>query len=196
MRLFPDRRYDQIFARHRPDVLCVTRVIGSSPDYAVLKGAARYRIPSVLLVSSWDNLTGKGVYPYRVNRMVVWNDVMAEEAITLHGLAPGEVYTAGAPQFDLYADRSKLADRQTFFRRIGADPGKALVTFCLSNSRLCPDEFDSLELLWKELRAGALDRPCQIMARVHPMGDAMGKSFPDRLKGLPDLLVDVPGRPG
>jgi hypothetical protein len=196
LHVFPDRRYDEIFRRYRPDVLCVTRVIGSSPDYAVLKGAAANGIPSILLVSSWDNLTGKGVYPAKVDRMVVWNEIMAEEAVSLHDIPPQHVYACGAPQFDLYADRSKLANRETFFRRIGGDPNKALITFCLSNARMCPDEYDSLELIWKATQDGRVGRPAQVLARVHPMGDAMGRSLPERLVGLPDLLVDRPGRPG
>jgi hypothetical protein len=192
--LFPERRYDEMLARHRPDLLCVVRVIGSSPDYAVLKAAKRHRIPSVLIVSSWDNLTGKGVYPTKVDRMVVWNAVMVEEAVQLQGMRPEQVYAAGAPQFDHYADRSNLPDRATFCQALGGDAGKALVTYCLSNARMCPDEFDNLEQLWKAVRAGSLHRPAQVLARVHPMAGALGEAFPQRLEGLPDLLVDRPGR--
>jgi hypothetical protein len=194
--LFPEARYDSFFERHRPDLVCLTRVMGASADYALLKSAVRYRVPTVLLASSWDNLTSKGIFPVRTDRIVVWNSIMAEEAESLHGFRRDHIYVAGAPQFDLYADKSALPDRQSFFRRIGADPGKALVTFAMSNVRHCPDEFDVVEMLWEAMQAGRFGRPCQLLARAHPIAGHYGDMFPARLKGRPDLLVDVPGRPG
>ncbi len=195
LRLFPEHRYDHVFERWRPDLVCLTRVFGTSADHPVLKVASRLRIPSVLLVSSWDNLTSKGVFPARVDRIAVWNRIMAEEAEQLHGIPRDRILVAGAPQFDIYADTSKLPERQAFFRRVGADPGKALVTFALTNARACPDEFDTLEMFWSEVHKGALGRPAQVLARAHPIAGAYGEVFPDRLRGRPDLLVDIPGKP-
>ena len=193
--MFPEHRYDQIFARYKPDLVCLTRVFGTSADHPVLKTAARLKVPTVLLVSSWDNLTSKGVFPARVDRVVVWNSVMAEEACVLHGIDPELTYVAGAPQFDIYADPGRLPDRETFFRRIGADPAKALVTFALQNPKNCPDELDVLDLLWEDLRDGKLGRPCQLLARVHPLGNYFGDASPKRLQGRPGLLFDTPGKP-
>jgi hypothetical protein len=195
MALFPDHRYDDLLRRYQPDLVCLTRVFGWSADCPVLKSAVRQRIPTVLLASSWDNLTSKGVFPARVDRVVVWNPIMAEEATELHGYSREQVYIAGAPQFDIYADKSKLPDRAEFFARVGADPGKALVTFALTNVKTCPDEFDVLEMLWQRLREGALGRPTQLLARVHPIAGHYGELLPERLRGVPDLLVDTPGRP-
>jgi hypothetical protein len=192
--LFPDHQYGDLFRRHRPDLICLTRVFGQASDYPVLKRAVQEGVPTVLVVSSWDNLTSKGVFPARVDRLVVWNSIMADEAVELHGFDRSDVFVAGVPQFDVYADKSELPDRTTFLRRVGADPKKALITFALTNSYSCPDEFDVLEMLWKAIRAGALGRPCQLLARIHPLAKTLGEAFPDRLRGLPDLLVDTPGR--
>jgi hypothetical protein len=85
---------------------------------AVLKAATQMKIPTVLLVASWDNLT-KGVFPSRPDRLVVWNPIMFEEAQELHGFRPEQIFIGGVPQFDLYADKSQLPDRRTFFERVG-----------------------------------------------------------------------------
>jgi hypothetical protein len=194
--LFPDRRYGAVLDRYQPDLVCLTRVFGWGADHPVLKAAVQKRIPTMLLVSSWDNLTSKGVFPARPERLVVWNQTLAEEAIKLHGYQPADVLVAGVPQFDLYADKSQLPDRDSFFRRIGADPNKRLITFALSNETWCPDEFDVCEMIWKACRDGRLTRPTQLLCRVHPLAFRFGQEFPERLRGLPDLLVDIPGRPG
>jgi hypothetical protein len=194
--LFPDQQYTSVLDRYQPDLVCLTRVFFWSADYPVLKAAVARHIPTVLLVSSWDNLTSKGVFPARVDRLVVWNSILAEEAVALHGFTEDQTFVAGVPQFDIYADKSKLPDRASFFRRVGADPDKALITFALCNERLCPDEFAVVERLWKAMREGALGRPSQLLCRVHPQAAAFGRMFPDELRGLPDLLLDVPGRAG
>jgi CDP-glycerol glycerophosphotransferase (TagB/SpsB family) len=190
---WPEHRYDSIFARYKPDLVVLTRVFGTSADHPVLKAAARLGVPTVLVVSSWDNLTSKGVFPARVDRVVVWNDIMADEAAELHGVDRKDIFIAGAPQFDIYADKSKLPDRETFFRKVGADPSKALITFALQNQKTCPDEIDVVALLYEQMRQGAIKRPCQLLVRVHPIGHVYGEVFPKSLMGLPDLLVDVPG---
>jgi hypothetical protein len=196
MALFPDHRYDEVLRRYQPDLVCLTRVFGWAADCPVLKSAVRLGIPTVLLASSWDNLTSKGVFPARVDRVVVWNPIMAAEAEHLHGYAPEQIYIAGAPQFDVYADKSQLPDRSAFFAKVGADPGKALITFAMTNVKTCPDEFDVLEMFWTRMREGALGRPAQLLARVHPIASHYGEVMPERLRNLPDLLVDLPGRPG
>jgi hypothetical protein len=196
MTLFPDRRYDDVLRRYQPDLVCLTRVFGWAADCPVLKSAVRLGIPTILLASSWDNLTSKGVFPARVDRVVVWNPIMADEAERLHGYAREQIYIAGAPQFDVYADDSQLPDRSAFFAQIGADPDKALITFAMTNVKTCPDEFDVLEMFWSRLREGALGRPAQLLARVHPIASHYGEVMPERLRNLPDLLFDLPGRPG
>jgi hypothetical protein len=196
MALFPDRRYDDLLRRYQPDLVCLTRVFGWAADWPVLKSAVRLGIPTVLLASSWDNLTSKGVFPARVNRVVVWNPIMADEAAELHGYSRDDIYIAGAPQFDVYADKSQLPDRAAFFAKVGADPNKALITFAMTNVKVTPDEFDVLEMLWKRLREGALGRPVQLLARVHPIAPHYGEVMPERLRNLPDLMFDLPGRAG
>lgn len=197
MALFPDRQYGAVLDRYRPDLVCLTRVFGWAADHQVLKAAVKRDIPTMLLVSSWDNLTSKGVFPARPDRLVVWNELMAEEAVNLHGFPPDRVQIGGVPQFDIYADKARLPDRQTFFRRVGADPDKALITFAMSTIKHCPDEFGVIELLWQAIQDGKLNRPAQLLARLHPLAPHYNSEmFPPRLKTLPGLLFDVPGRAG
>jgi len=191
--LFPDTRYSAVLQKYRPDLVVLTRVFGWAADEPVLKAATQMKIPTVLLVASWDNLT-KGVFPSRPDRLVVWNPIMFEEAQELHGFRPEQIFIGGVPQFDLYADKSQLPDRRTFFERVGADPGKGLISFCMTDPKLCPDESDVVELLWKASQDGRLHKPCQILARVHPLSATRGMAFMERLRGLPGLLIDVPGR--
>lgn len=191
--IFPGSQYRAVLEKYRPDLVVLTRVFGWAADEPVLKCAASMNIPTVLLVASWDNLT-KGVFPTRPDRLVVWNPIMFEEAQELHGFRPEQIFVGGVPQFDIYADRSRIPDRETFFRRVGADPAKGLISFSMTDPKICPDEADVIEILWKAASEGRLHKPCQILARVHPQSAARGAAYLERFKGLPGLLIDIPGR--
>lgn len=191
-RLFPDPYYGELFERYRPDLVCLTRVFPWASDYYVLKQAVRQNVPTVLLVASWDNLTSKGVLPAPIDRMVVWNDIMKDEAVALHDMASEDVFVGGVPQFDPYFDRSLLPDRNSFFRRIGADPTKRLLTFTLTIKEVCPHEWESVEVLWEEIRAGAIAEPCQLLVRQHPQSKP--DEVPLSLRGQPGLFFEIPGR--
>ena len=191
--IYPGSQYREVLQRYRPDLVVLTRVFGWAGDEPVLKCAASMGIPTVLLVASWDNLT-KGVFPTRPDRLVVWNQIMFEEAQELHGFRPEQIFIGGVPQFDIYADKSQLPDRQEFLRRVGADPSLGLITFTMTDPKLCPDEADVVEMLWSAAREGKLHKRCQVLARVHPLSAARGAAELERLKGLPGLLIDVPGR--
>jgi hypothetical protein len=191
--IFPGSQYRAVLEKYQPDLVVLTRVFGWAADEPVLKCAASLGIPTVLLVASWDNLT-KGVFPTRPDRLVVWNPIMFEEAQELHGFRAEQIFIGGVPQFDIYADRSRIPDRETFFRRVGADPSKGLISFSMTDPKICPDEVDVIELLCKAASEGRLHKPCQILARVHPQSAARGAAYLERLKGLPGLLIDVPGR--
>ena len=46
-------------------------------------------------------------------------------------------------------------------------------------------------MLWEAIREGRLGRPCQLLARVHPIAGHYGDMFPARFAGRPDLLVTL-----
>ena len=75
---------------------------------------------------SWDNFTNKLMPVRRVSRLVVWNTLMKEQAIDLHGYQPDEIRLAGVPQWDRYFTPGVTISRDDFFRRIGADPARRL----------------------------------------------------------------------
>lgn len=189
--LFPDPYYRSIFERYRPDLAILCRIFNFSNDYQVLKRAIRERVPTMLLVSSWDNLTGKGVFPARVDNLVVWSDMQVEEAVELHGYRPEQVFVGGGPQFDVYADVEKLPDRAAFFARIGADPEKRLLTLTMGGLVRCPHEFEIVEMLHDAAVSGRFSMPCQILARLHPTQKG---GIPDHLRSREGLLFDFPGK--
>ena len=54
---------------------------------------------------SWDNFTNKLLPVRRVDRLLVWNELMREQAMRWHGYQPEDIRICGAPQFDGYFAR-------------------------------------------------------------------------------------------
>ena len=132
---------EALFDRHRPVLY-----VASSPglifsELPLLRTAARRRVRSMAMDPSWDNFTNKLLPVRRVDRLVVWNDLMRDQAIDLHGYQPDEIRVAGVPQFDGYFKSlggQPGLSREAFFRKIGADPSRRLVTMTTTPRELYP----------------------------------------------------------
>ena len=101
-RLVSHPRAERLFDRYRPALL-----VASSPglifsEVPLLRTAVRRGVRSMAVDPSWDNFTNKLLPVRRVDRLVVWNELMKQQAVELHGYQPDEVRVAGAPQWDLY----------------------------------------------------------------------------------------------
>jgi CDP-glycerol glycerophosphotransferase (TagB/SpsB family) len=197
LNLPPAGNYRHIFTRYRPDLVVVTRVLGSSPDYLVLKQAARRKVPVVALVSSWDNFTSKGFFPFGVQWLVVWNDIMRQEAIELFGFPPDRIFVSGIPRFDHYFRREGMRTRAQFFADLGLDPEKRLITFATGNKNLLvgPQDPTSPEPEIAEFLADAIDQgvlgyPAQLLVRLHPLADLTAYS---KLWHRQGVTLQVPG---
>jgi hypothetical protein len=182
---------DRLFDRYRPSLL-----VASSPglifsEVPLLRTASRRRVRSMAVDPSWDNFTNKLMPVRRVDRLIVWNDLMKEQAVSLHGYAPGDVQIAGTPQWDLYFRDGTIVPRDTFFRRLGADPARALITVTTTPRELYPHHDHVLRVLIRAMNEGAFDKPAQILVRLHPRDDREAYAS---FEGLPHVIIEKPFR--
>jgi hypothetical protein len=184
--------YDSLLRRQRPDVAVFSRLFFTD-EIPLMRAAVRAGIPTVGIVASWDNLTTKGPLLPRLDRLVVWNDLMREEAVRYHGYRREQISVTGAPHHDVVFDgREPLPTRAEFFARLGLDPAKRLITYAGEDPIIAPDAPQYVELLHKFLRDGRLRGACQLLVRPHPQDDP--HRF-DAFRGRPGVVVDLPGRP-
>ncbi len=192
--------YDEAFREHDPDLVVGTRVLTmsgprshSSPRYLdrhLLLSAARRGVPTMVLVSSWDNLTTSGFFPVAVDRITVWNEIMKEQAVEIHGLDPERVVVTGAPQHDIYAEGA-FTDRRAFLEAFGLDPDRPVVVYTTGTEGTIPDEPSVLDRLERGMRAELGDR-LQLLVRVHQL-DAVERYA--EVAARPGVVFDHAGRP-
>ena len=182
---------ESLFERVRPSLLVVSNPGLILSEVPLLRTAARHNIPTMAVDPSWDNFTNKVIPVRRVGRLIVWNDIMKRQSVTLHGYAPDQIRLAGVPQFDLYFREGVTISREQFIQRIGGDPAKRLITLTTTARELYAHYESIIDVIVAAMRAERFGLPAQLLVRVHPRDDlARYKPF----QGLPDVMVEKPFR--
>jgi hypothetical protein len=134
-----------------------------------IRAARRQRIPSLLLIHNWDNLSSKGAFAVRPDWLGVWGDQAVEHAVRIHGFPRERVRKLGAPSLDPYFHHVPGSTESPFPFRY------ALFAGCYAPF----DERSALIELDREIETRNLD--LTIVYRPHPHR---------RPRKTPDLVED------
>jgi hypothetical protein len=190
-RLVSHPHAERLFDKYQPVMLVVSSPGLIFAEIPLLRTAVRRRVRSVAIDASWDNFTNKLIPARRVDRLIVWNDVMKEQAVSIHGYRPDQVRVSGPPQWDLYFRRGVGVDREAFFQRIGADPSRALITVTTTPRSLYAHHDHVVRVLVRALQSDALPRRAQVLVRLHPRDDLSAYA---EFSGIDRVIVEKPFR--
>jgi hypothetical protein len=192
---------ERLFDQYRPVL-----VIAANPglvfsEVPLLRTAKRRGVRSMAIDPSWDNFTNKLIPVRQVDRLVVWNEIMKAQAVSLHGYDPAAISVAGAPQFDPHF-RARTP-RAEFFARIGADPNRKLIALTTTPRSLYSHHDHVLRELVKAMESGRIAN-AQVLVRLHPRDEVdaykefahtphviIEKPFRDTVKVADGLAIDV-----
>ena len=155
-----------------------------------LRTARRRSIPAIAVDLSWDNLTNKFFPPRQVERLLLWNSSMRDEAGSLHGYDAQRITVTGVPQFDTYF-RGPRSTRSDFCARAGLDPGRRIVTLATIPSSKFPHHGFVIDRVLDAMASGAIREPIDLLVRLHPRDD---ERHYERYAGTPHVVVEKPFR--
>ena len=181
-------RTEELFDRYHPVLL-----VGSSPglifsEVPLLRTAVRRGVRTIVVDPSWDNFTNKLIPVRRADRIVVWNDIMKQQAIELHGYEAAQVRVSGPPHWDRYFRPGPVVSREAFFARIGADPSRRLVTLMTTGKTLYDHYPRVVRVLMSAIDSGRFGQ-AQLLVRLHPRDDL---DRYEQFRGTPRLIVEKP----
>lgn len=165
----------------KPDLMMVTPLFGhgsNQGDY--FKAARELGIRSCLPVTSWDNLTSKGVAHADPDRILVWNDAQKQEAIELQQFPAERVLVTGAHSYDHWFDWQPSTTREAFLSKLGLAPELPYLLFLGSSNFIAPNEH-VVAMKWAKALRESGDpalRSVGILIRPHPQ-NAQGWSETD-----------------
>ena len=160
--------------------------------YPFIRLAKKNNIPTIAYVPSWDNITSKWNIPAKIDRLLVWNENMKNEAIEFLDYGPSEVMICGIPQYDMYYDMKDITSNEKFRSYYGIDSTKKIILYATGTEELTDAEPNIIDLIVKAIENNTLSKSCHLLVRLHPRRsiDAFLK-----LKNHPCVTLQTPGRP-
>ena len=189
-KLFSNSDYNELFSNYSPDFIFVTYPF-SFYTYPILRHAHKFQIPTLGYVPSWDNLTSKWEVPVKLNKLLVWNDIMKQEALNFLGYSDDCVSITGVPQFDIHSDSSIITNRGEFLQSLQGDKSKKILLYATGTSQLSDSEPFIVKMIYDMIQNNQFDYPCQLLLRVHPRRSL--SDFKD-LFDKPNVLIQTPGK--
>jgi hypothetical protein len=172
-RVSPLRRGDVTYLKKRaPDLVLVTPLVDSGSQLGYLRAAQRLGIHTGLCVSSWDNLTSKGLIHELPDVVTMWNDAQRREAIELHDVPEGRIVTTGAQSMDHWFTLTPSTSREAFCGELGLEPAKPYLLYMCSSGFIGEShEADHVEawIDWLRNRPEPELRDVGVLVRPHPV---------------------------
>lgn len=177
----------KIFNAYLPDMVFSTDAFDEM-DVLVNREAKKRKIHIVGMVRSWDNCYSKGVLRVVPNTLLVNNEEIKREAITLHDVREEKIHIVGLPQYDHFVTGIRT-ERRDFFNEINADQNKKLILFSPAGSVLSDVDWQLCTILKRLVDTHKIDQPVTFLVRNHPHHPADLSSFkPDS-----NFIIENPG---
>lgn len=169
-----------------------------SEEIEYVKAARAQRIPCVVPVFSWDNLTTKGLLHVVPDVLLAWHDGHVEEAERLHGVLCASIAITGSPLFDKwFARNAPTGTRDDACRMMGVDPARPYALYLGSSANIVGSEGALVTELAAALRAKEQQHEdYQIVFKPHPANlravselDRAGITVWPREYGQPDTVA-------
>jgi hypothetical protein len=193
--VYPGGEFDELLKKYQPD-LVVTGTPGlNRNDVHLMRAARRAGIETATVMLSWDNLTSKGYMGARPDHLLVWSDLMAEEAEQYHNFPRNRIQWSGAAQFDLYHGVRERLDREAWRTRHNIPPGRPLIVYGTINPAILPHEGAVLQQIVDACKSDAFSVKPYLWIRLHPQvvrGYYSRSLEPMRALAGPDVYIEEP----
>ena len=114
-RLRTTRKYDELFARLKPDLVFNGSHIHGAAGELPLRVAQRMGIPTAGFIFSWDNLTSRSRIMVPYDYWFVWHEGMKRQLLSIYPrIQESNVFVTGTPQIGFpFPARVRPAARRT-----------------------------------------------------------------------------------
>jgi CDP-glycerol glycerophosphotransferase (TagB/SpsB family) len=182
-------KFESFFNNYKPDLVFSTDIFHND-DVHFLAEAKRRKIKTIGMVRSWDNITNKGLFRIKPDKLIVHNNAVKLEAIRYENILDNDIFVSGIPQFDYYFKDFIPSNRNDFFKRIGLDENKKTILVAPHGKRFHNTDWQLLDILKKEL-----PKEVQFIVRFPPNDTIDLKNFEsDSRFFIEKTGVEFPGK--
>jgi hypothetical protein len=168
----------QSLKAYSPDVVLSSPFIKRSTlDVEYIRAALALRIPAIVAVLSWDNLTSRGTFHAVPDAIFLWNQALKKEAVELHGLPAERIVVTGAPTFDFWFAMQPQMSREEFCKMVGLQAAQPYIVYLGSSWSIAQDERAFMREFADALASCPSTRAVQILMRPHPLNAEVWQDF-------------------
>ncbi len=176
------------FEKYNPDLIFSTDIFDIT-DTVFLQESKNRNIKTVGMIRSWDNCYSKGILKVVPDYIIVNNDIIKEEAVTIHFVSSDIIFVGGLPQFDGFIN-NKRKTRESFSEDIGVNiRDKKLIMFAPAGKRLSDTDWQICSILDDAINNDNIKYKVHILVRNHP-------NHPAELSGFENnnsFTLETPG---
>jgi hypothetical protein len=160
------RKYDELFARLKPDLVFNGSHIHGAAGELPLRVAQRMGIPTAGFIFSWDNLTSRSRIMVPYDYWFVWHEPMKRQFLSIYPLIrESNVFVTGTPQLDFHVKPEFVQSREDLCRRIGIDPARPFVLYTTGLLKHFPDEIRHVNWVIQVIQNSKLKPKPQLVVR-------------------------------
>lgn len=170
VRLLPKNKEFTEYVKKYEPVLSITPTPGFTHyDAQAVILAKQYKIPTVCINFSWDNLHNGGIHFRRVDYMIVWTQLIKDIAVREYRYTDDHVFVSGVVRFDKYFQKQvDEPNREAFLASKGLDPKEKVILLTTVTAGNYDLDHVLLDDLLTARDAGKFSGFPNIFVRLHP----------------------------
>lgn len=129
--IFSNKELDLLFSKYKPVLVILSWAGTHLTEKMLVRSAKIYHCKTISVDACWDYMEYSPWMP-RVDKLLVWNNIMEREAVSYHDYSPEEVSAIGILRCDFYKRKELLWDKEEFFKKNGLDVNKKLIILALT----------------------------------------------------------------
>src|SRR3989344_429509 len=179
--------FGNFFDQYQPDVVFLAHLFDDL-EIKMLWEAKRRGIRTVGFINSWDKLTARGMIRLLPETLLVFNDLVKQEAVDYADMNLENIEVVGIPQYDRYS-APQLSSRDDFYNRIKIEAQKRVIVYAPMGKYFSNSDWDIIDLLRSYQNKKLIPHDVEILVRFQP-NDFIDEA---ELKKRPWLVYDYPG---
>ncbi len=178
---------EALFERYQPRAVLICNPV--APENKVISVAKKKGLYTACCLESWDNLCVHGAMFGYANDLLVWNPLIASQAVRLHRFPRHRVHPMGIPSFDLYAHPENYPSEAVWRREVGLPATGPIVVYTTSARHIHDQEDQVIDRLLRAREEGRLPQEMHVLVRLHPQDTF---SLYDRYETTPGISIQYP----
>lgn len=173
---------DDLIKKYQPSAVVISNPM--SDDNAAFEYCRKRGIFTLCVLESWDILTNRGAMCSFPDALLVWNELIGDQAARYHQFPRSRIYPTGIPSFDIYSRPESYPDEAEWRRENGLPAQGPVITYSLSSMHIYEAEDVVIQSLIDARARGDLPADCSILVRFHPSDvDAVAERY-ERMDGV------------